>query len=115
MRMGVTKAKPVHEEPHKVMTDWCVIQNDLTGDLHFLGRTPEGKGRISTEIQEFDPILMSGRTRTGRFYRLEGDPTNNGGFIAFTVAGIWGLQMLGAVTVLDVNDIPISMPARGMA
>lgn len=115
MRNGVTRAKSADEEPHVIMTDWCVIRNDLTDDLYFLGRTPEGKPRITTEIQEFEPLLMSGRTRSGRFYRLEGDPTDNGGFIAFTVARILGLQMLGAVTVLDVDNIPIAMPARGMA
>jgi hypothetical protein len=118
LKIEANTARSVDQEPHAVLRDWLVIRHEDTGCLHFVGRktdAPENRVRISTSIQEFDPLLMAGRTESGRFYRLEGDPTEDRRPAIIAVVGHWGPHALDRVTVLDVNDIPIAMPARGMA
>jgi len=118
IKIAVSTATSVDLEPHAVLQDWLVIRHEDTGCLHFVGRKtdgPENRVRISTPIQEFDPLLMAGRTESGRFYKLEGDPAEDRRPAIVAVIGHWGPHALDRVTLLDVNDIPISMPARGMA
>lgn len=111
----VRTAKSVDEEPHVTLTEWMIIHANDTGCLHFIGRKPDGKGRITTAIQEFDIATMSGRTESGRHYKLEGKQAEDHTPAAVVIAGTWGPQMLTRVTAIDVDDIPIMMPARGMA
>ncbi len=50
------------------------------GSRHFCGvhaGTPPDKGRVSSEIVGFDPPTMTGMTRSGRLYRLEGPQSEN--------------------------------------
>ncbi|MHA6643699.1 hypothetical protein [Mesorhizobium sp. A623] len=111
----ITKAKPVDEEPHVTLTDWIIIRAHDTGDMHFVGCTPEDKGRVTTAIQDFDPNTMSGRTASGRFYKLDGEQADNHFAAVVTIAAIWGPHMVGRISVVDRDDTMILLPARGMA
>lgn len=111
----ITKAKPVDEQPHVTLTNWLIIRAHDTGDVHFVGCTPEDKGRVSSAIQDFDPETMSGRTASGRFYKLEGDEACDHFAAAVIIATIWGPHMVSRISVVDRDDVMISLPARGMA
>lgn len=66
-------------EPQVNLTQWSIRKvvsseyPDLGETIHFVGRLSWGRdGRVSSEIMEFDPLLMRGVTASGRVYELEG-------------------------------------------
>jgi hypothetical protein len=51
---------------------WSIRETDQHA-RHFVGfNMLRGNGRVSTPIAEFDPVTRTGKTRSGRRYRLVG-------------------------------------------
>ena len=70
--MPVWKTTPVDDEPEIILGSWSVRELP-DGDRHFVGYNYShgGEGRVSSQILEFDPETLKGRTRSGRVYQLE--------------------------------------------
>lgn len=63
----------IEEEPQVDIVAWRIMQTEK-GTRHFVGCDPRDRsGRVSSAIKEFDPVARTGRTRSGRVYRLRGD------------------------------------------
>jgi hypothetical protein len=71
----------VGDEEVVELRDWGVFEIpslDQDGrDRHFVGSTDLDPGRVSSRIVSFDPETMIGVTRSGRQYRLVGNPGVN--------------------------------------
>lgn len=75
--MSIWHTTPVGSVPMLELTEWSVFQTE-TGERHFVGyNITEREGRVSSAIVEFDPISFTGRTKTGRIYKLTGKPGFN--------------------------------------
>ncbi len=71
--MSLTPAPGIDEQPHVILTRWSVMELADTNTRHFVGfKADEGQGRVSSPIQTFDREAMTGVTRSGRIYKLEG-------------------------------------------
>lgn len=103
--MPVWKPGTVADEPEVVLTSWQVFEV-ANGDRHFCGwNVGDREGRVSSRIVEFDAARMTGRTRSGRVYRLSGRPGNDAD--ALYVRARW-LRLNGfapEVRVLDPGEI----------
>ena len=89
--MAVWKPQSIDVEPQIVLHDWQIVEID-GGSRHFVGyRRGLYEGRVSSDIVEFDREKQTGRTASGRFYRLENPPFPAGRFDddAGYVWGIW--------------------------
>jgi len=64
-------AASVSAEPEEYLTHWQIITVS-TGERFFCGLRANGSIRISTPIVEYDAIMQTGRTQSGRLYRLIG-------------------------------------------
>jgi len=65
-------AASVSAEPEEYLTHWQIITVS-TGERYFCGLRGNGETiRISTPIVEYNPIMQTGRTQSGRVYRLIG-------------------------------------------
>lgn len=68
----------VEEEPSLELRDWQVFEiPSLDGagrDHHLIGTSPGDPGRVSSRIVVFDREKMIGQTRSGRKYKLVGEP-----------------------------------------
>jgi len=72
--MNIWPTAPVDIEPEILLSNWQVMELD-SGSRHFVGRNvQEFSGRVSSAIVSFDPHSMTGKTRSGRIYRLQGGP-----------------------------------------
>lgn len=72
--MNIWPADSVEIEPEISLSNWRVMEIDA-GTHHFVGRNVhEQSGRVSSEIVSFDPLTMTGKTRSGRLYHLQGEP-----------------------------------------
>lgn len=69
-------AAPVADEPVATLQRWQVMILP-NGDRHFCGFLANGKVRISTPIVEFDADTQTGKTQSGRYYRLDGPPSDD--------------------------------------
>lgn len=77
--MSIWKPNDVDKTPSIVMTNWKVFEVTSPywdgSSRHFVGyNQTESEGRVSSEIQSFDPESMRGWTRSGRIYQLSGRP-----------------------------------------
>ncbi len=103
--MPVWKPGTVADEPEVVLTSWHVFEV-ANGDRHFCGwNVGDREGRVSSRIVEFDASAMTGRTRSGRVYRLSGRPGTDGD--ALYVRARW-LRINGfdpEVRVLPADEI----------
>jgi hypothetical protein len=78
---NIWSATTVESEPQKWLDNWQVykavkanIQPELFG-YHFVGHDVRGcHGAVSSKIDRFDPVKMSGVTLSGRVYQLVGMP-----------------------------------------
>lgn len=61
------------EQPAVDLARWQVFKVD-DGEMHFVGHIVGGQGRVSSPIKAFDLDSMAGVTRSGRRYRLVGEP-----------------------------------------
>lgn len=72
--MNIWPADPVSIEPEVILANWRVMEVDA-GTHHFVGRNVhEQSGRVSSAIVRFDYRTMIAETRSGRIYRLQGEP-----------------------------------------
>lgn len=86
---NVHPVAPVSREPVTVMSVWTLVQvNWDSGERsrHLVGRA-NGEGRVCSDIHQFDLKAMTAITRSGRQYRLVGDPGRNRD--AFYVFEVW--------------------------
>jgi len=85
------------------MTSWRVFEIDGR-DRHFCGyNVLLREGRVSSRIEEFDQTTMTGRTKSGRIYRLQGSPGWNGD--AQYVWGRWcSINGIDAESVKNVSE-----------
>ncbi len=62
------------EEPEVTLVRWQVMEIEA-GTRHFVGYNLRlREGRVSSPIQTFDPKRLTGMTRSGRIYKLIGEP-----------------------------------------
>lgn len=80
--MPISTIAPVWQEPEESIVRWSV-REVLCGDSsertrHLVGYIARrGSGRVTSPIQSFDRDKMTIITRSGRVYRLEGQPGFN--------------------------------------
>lgn len=99
--MTIWRTIPVKDQPHITLAQWQVFELP-NGDRHFCGYHYLGReGRVSSRIEDFDPETMTGRTRSGRVYKLAGEPGLN--HDALYVWGRW--QEINGVTQYEAVDI----------
>lgn len=77
--MSIWKASSVDETPEVELSHWRIFEarspywDGVT--RHFIGyNITEGEGRVSSAITTFDLEKMQGITRSGRVYKLVGEP-----------------------------------------
>lgn len=78
--MSVWSTKPITEQPQVVLRDWRIIEvsDGETSSTHFIGYFDENhEGRVSSRMINFDASTMSGVTKSGRIYKLVGEPGYN--------------------------------------
>lgn len=78
---NVWSVAPASIVPKKWLDRWSIIkvlkvpQYHEEFGFHFVGRNvQEQNGAVSSKIEQFDPVTMTGVTRSGRIYRLLGLP-----------------------------------------
>lgn len=77
--MTIWRATPVDQVPEIELDQWRIFEAKSPywegTTRHFIGyNLTEGEGRVSSAIQNFDHDKMIGITRSGRVYRLVGEP-----------------------------------------
>lgn len=102
---GIWATKPVDEQPDIQLIKWWVFSvPSLSGegvDHHFNGYNPQNyEGRVSSKIMEFDMETKIGKTRSGRSYQLQGQPSYDGD--AFYVYRNW--LAMNKFTESDASD-----------
>lgn len=106
--MSVWTIAPVAEQPETILHRWHVFETPK-GTRHFCGYAMAyGEGRVSSPVVAFDPATMSGRTASGRVYRLDGPPGLHPD--AAYVKGIW-LARAGFAESTVVDDLEAIEPA----
>jgi len=103
---GIWKTDSVSTEPAIELVKWNVFaalaQNGVDYDSHFNGYSTSGyEGRVSSKIVAFDKETMIGTTRSGRQYRLTGQPGYDGD--ASYVRDRW--LSINKLTEEDVTDV----------
>jgi hypothetical protein len=112
--MPIWSVGSIEDEPQVEIISWRIMQTEA-GTRHFVGCDPRDRsGRVSSAIQQFDPVARVGRTRSGRVYQLRGDSGYNGN--AEYVWGRW-CQINHVVTSEDVSERVLSetLPAKSVA
>lgn len=72
--MPIWITHPVDVQPNITLVRWRIFQRE-NGRSHFVGYHPAGhEGRVSSAIQQFDPVTRRGVTQSGRVYELSGCP-----------------------------------------
>lgn len=74
--MPVWALAPVEQDPEVTLTHWVVLELP-NGDRHLVGFESfgrDGQGRVSSKIVTFDKDKMQAVTRSGRVYKLSGQP-----------------------------------------
>lgn len=74
--MPLWETLPTSEEPVLAMTSWRVFElPDYEGERHLVGINERNlEGRVSSPVEQLDPLTLVCRTTTGRLYRLVGRP-----------------------------------------
>ncbi|CAD6538842.1 hypothetical protein [Paraburkholderia metrosideri] len=68
--MPVWSVPGVSVEREMSISDWQILETQK-GSRHFVGTdVRDCTGRVSTAIQEFDPVALRGVTFSGRVYQL---------------------------------------------
>lgn len=75
---SIWSTPPVSEQPKVTLARWRVVEvytKKAQVERHFIGYNVEDQeGRVSSAIQNFDPKVAQGTTRSGRVYELIGEP-----------------------------------------
>lgn len=92
--MSVWNVSPIEEQPSVTLYDWSIKKTNK-GE-YFVGSEVGAAGRVSTQIKEFDPDKMVGRTASGRVYKLKGKEgySSNGEYVWGTYKAVNGLVEL---------------------
>lgn len=97
----IWNSPPITEQPEYRLVDWCIFETDR-GERHFLGYSLDSRdGRVSSAIETFDTTARIGVTRSGRVYRLGGNPGRNPD--AYYVWGVW-IRVNNVTSWRDVTD-----------
>jgi hypothetical protein len=77
--MSIWSTKSIDEAPEVILEQWNIFEVKSPYwegyTRHFVGyNISDNEGRVSSAIQNFDPTSMQGITRSGRVYKLVGDP-----------------------------------------
>ncbi len=80
--MPLWKPAPVDQSPEVVLESWRIMEVTSPywdgASRHFVGyNISDREGRVSSEIVVFDTDKMCGITRSGRVYKLIGEPGHN--------------------------------------
>lgn len=99
--MPIWNVASVTAQPELTLVDWKILETQR-GERHFVGYVIENQeGRVSSAIEQFDPVSLRGVTRSGRVYRLYGAPGFNRD--AEYVWKRW-VQLNAITEYLDVTD-----------
>lgn len=78
IRGSIWSTPPVSAQPVVILQRWRVLEvENQQGEVqrHFVGyNAQDWEGRVSTAIQQFDPVSGQGVTKSGRTYQLMGKP-----------------------------------------
>ncbi len=114
--MSIWKSGPVEDMPEVPLVRWSIRETN-SGTRHFVGyNVLRRRGRMSTAITSFDARTRTGKTESGRTYRLEGragiDP--DGEHVWNTVTQLRGVGSWRDVTATVVPDWrePLSLAER---
>lgn len=100
--MPVSTVKPLAREPEIDLLQWRVMMVVPDGTFHFVGRNAATySGRVSSPIQEFTGSTGTGRTRSGRIYRLVGISDWSG--VAEYVWHVW-CERNGVDSYVDITE-----------
>lgn len=106
--MSLWKTAPVEEEPSLELRDWQVFEiPSLDGegtDHHFVGSTLYDPGRVSSQIVSFDQEEMVGTTRSGRRYKLVGEPRGFNKDARYVWANWKRIMKVDEDTVVNVTE-----------
>lgn len=77
--MSIWRTTSIKETPEIELSNWKIYEVESESwpkkTKHFVGyNLTEGEGRVSSAIVEFDYETMTGRTKSGRVYKLVGSP-----------------------------------------
>lgn len=76
-RGGLRPVATIRDEPLTTLVRWRVAST-REGSHHFVGWACEARtGRVSSAVVSWDPVSMTGRTKSGRLYHLVGEPGND--------------------------------------
>lgn len=101
--MNVWKVGNITQEPEVVLIQWSVLQLPC-GDRHFVGwNLILGEGRVSSAIQEFDKTTLTGKTRSGRIYKLDG-PSGHNNDAQYVWAAWCRINKVDRDTVILINE-----------
>lgn len=75
---SVYRPASVEQEPCTNLTQWQVyeVTQGSVITAHFVG-CARYEGRVSSAVQEYDHVTKTGRTSSGRLYKLVGEPGHN--------------------------------------
>lgn len=72
--MLIRPSRDIAAQPKVWLTSWRVFETDR-GTRHFIGHSAEHNiARVSTPIASFDRVKRTGKTSSGREYKLLGPP-----------------------------------------
>jgi len=100
------KARPVYEEPEITLEVWAIVIGP-EGRAHFAGSHKGTRLRLSTAIEEFDLEAMTGKTSSGRTYRLAGDRGDGLGLAATAI--FRGALALQASSVISPEELALML------
>ena len=99
----IHRVAPLSQEPVTVMSIWSLVQVSwASGERtrHLVGRANR-EGRVCSDIVAFDLDSMTATTRSGRQYRLQGEPGRNRD--AWFVFEVW-LGRQKPIHVVDMTE-----------
>jgi len=106
--MPVWLPAPVTVEPELTLICWRVMQTEHA-ERHFVGiRADTRTGRVSSPICELNPATLSGRTTTGRKYRVSGPARWD---IDALYTWLEWCALYGVVACRDVTDYVLAVYA----
>jgi len=108
MNDSIWRPTDVTQEPETVLGQWRVykVMGDFDGKgstIHFVGYTlgGRGEGRVCSPVISYDAKTKTGKTRSGRVYKLHGPSGFNGD--AMYVWNRW-VSLNGNPEYVDVTE-----------
>ena len=98
--MPIWRPESVNEDPEIALINWTVFETTDEGERHFVGTVAnQGYARVSSPIQSYDSESRVGITRSGRKYRLVGNPgiDSDGSYILWQWLDLHGKPNIDSV------------------